>query len=73
MIFHFHREPPFVRVERRPACHSPGLEDPIQFEPKIVVKSRLAWYWERSACPVTVAPRCLFNPQTTRGVGIGSI
>ena len=39
MILHVHGKALFVGIERRPLGHGPGLEDPIAFEPEIVVQA----------------------------------
>jgi hypothetical protein len=39
MILHHDREPFFQRVHGRSLWNGPGLEDPGDFEPKIVVKT----------------------------------
>src|SRR5579871_6147920 len=40
MILDFDGEALVVRIERRPASHSPRLEDAIEFEAEIVMKPR---------------------------------
>ena len=40
MILDLDREPLVVRIERRPARHRPGLEDAVEFEPKIIMQPR---------------------------------
>ena len=38
MILKLHRQALFGGIERRPACHRPGAEHPVQLQPKIVMQ-----------------------------------
>ena len=40
MVLDLHREPLVVGVERGALRHSPGLEDPVEFQPQVVVQMR---------------------------------
>ena len=38
MVFHLHRQPLVVRIERRPLRDRPGLEDAVEFQAQIVMQ-----------------------------------
>ena len=38
MVFHFHRQPLFGRVQRRPARHRPGTKGTVQLQPEVVMQ-----------------------------------
>ena len=49
MVFHLHRQPLVMRVERGAACHCPGLEDAVELQPKIVVQPGRSMFLDHEA------------------------
>jgi hypothetical protein len=39
VVFHLHRQPLVVRIERGPFCHGPGLEDAVEFQPEVIMQT----------------------------------